>query len=296
MSDDIFELKQQIEDLQKELANREEDLENYRTELSKANIKLESLMGNISRDIKLLAKVQKKLVPTKFPHIKGFEFSTKFVPSAVSGGDYLDIFEHSDQLKFSLVMTSASGYSLSALLLSSLLGLNDLIDKKPKSTSGEILSQVIDEVEPMADTNEVADMFYAIINRRTLELEYTLLGDVLVFVLRHGTSNLEVLEATGSVFDKTQAREPMTSESVKLQAKDRIIICSRGVVQAENLEEEIFSVERLVRILKSSGMGGVHDLRNEIMFQIQQFSQGAQPPRDQSVIISEVSEGVLSLA
>ena len=87
-------LKARIRELEGELVDRERDLSVFREELGKANIQLERFITQINSELKLASTIQKALVPTEFPNIPGFEFSTKFVPSAVSGVDYFDIFGH----------------------------------------------------------------------------------------------------------------------------------------------------------------------------------------------------------
>ena len=80
-----------------------------------------SLIAHLHGELKLAHVIQKALVPTEFPHISGFEFSTKFVPSSISGGDYFDIFEHQDKMKFGILLADSSGYQFSALFLSTLI-------------------------------------------------------------------------------------------------------------------------------------------------------------------------------
>jgi sigma-B regulation protein RsbU (phosphoserine phosphatase) len=114
-------LKARIAALEAELQDRERDLSTYRDELQKANRKLESLIENMAAQLQLASQIQKRLVPTEFPNIPGLEFSTKFEASAITGGDYFDIFEHEDRFRFGIVVASSSGYSMSSLFLSVLL-------------------------------------------------------------------------------------------------------------------------------------------------------------------------------
>src|SRR5436189_206546 len=86
-----------IAELEVELKERQTDLKRFREELSKANARLEALIQQLDGELKMAHVIQKVLVPTEFPHISGFEFSTKFVPSHLAGGDYFDIFEHDDR-------------------------------------------------------------------------------------------------------------------------------------------------------------------------------------------------------
>ena len=87
-----------VQELEREVNAREKDLAVFRSQLIKANQSLESLIEKVAEEVKTAALVQKVLVPTEFPNIPGFEFSTKFIPSPISGGDYFDIFEHEDRL------------------------------------------------------------------------------------------------------------------------------------------------------------------------------------------------------
>src|SRR5580698_8296333 len=86
-----------IGELEEEVRERQADLKRFREELGKANQRLETLIEQLHQEVKLAHVIQKILVPTEFPHISGFEFSTKFFPSHISGGDYFDIFEHQDR-------------------------------------------------------------------------------------------------------------------------------------------------------------------------------------------------------
>src|SRR5687768_8579652 len=111
-------LIERVAELEEELRERQADLKRFRDELSKANQRLEGLITRLHSELKLAHVIQKSLVPTEFPHITGFEFSTKFVPSSVSGGDYFDIFEHDDRFRFGVIVSSSNGHTMSALLLS----------------------------------------------------------------------------------------------------------------------------------------------------------------------------------
>ncbi|MEK7356718.1 MAG: hypothetical protein AAB250_09725, partial [Bdellovibrionota bacterium] len=86
----IVQLKARISELESELADRERDLSVFRDELAQANTQLERFIKQISQELRMASLIQKSLVPTEFPNIPGFEFSTKFVPSPISGGDYFD--------------------------------------------------------------------------------------------------------------------------------------------------------------------------------------------------------------
>ena len=296
MADDNQLLKARIQELESDLEARNQDLAKYRRELKLANEKLETFIGHITRDINILSRLQKSIVPTEFPHIQGFEFSTKFIASPVSGGDYLDIFEHQDRFRFSLLMSSCSGYSISALLLASLLTLSGPFETRKTKSAHQLLQSVFKEVFEMAAKEDCAEIFFAIINRRTYEFEYSLAGNVYAFHFQAEENTLKALDSLTTSLHKGSDLKQIQSQKVKLNSKDRVIICSRGVVSASNLDGQAFGVDRLIKILLAAPKSGVHDLRNEILFQLGQFTGGKQLDYDQSVIIMEVKDRVLKLA
>ncbi len=286
-----------VEELEGELTARREDLANYRAELKNANVQLEGMIAQTNRDVRSLSRLQKSLVPTSFPHIQGFEFSTKFIASHVSGGDYLDIFEHQDRMRFSLLLSSASGYSLSALMLGSLLGLSGELDAKTSNAPHLVVESIIKEILKDVSEEEQGELFFALINRRNLELKYSLSGQIHGFHYKNrGRGELVALEPTSPPINMGFDVTSLSSKTIPLNSNDLVILCSRGLVEATNLAGEEFGVERLVKTLMSSPKEGVHDIRNEIFFQVQKHSGGTEVPRDQSVIVMSVKDRSLKLA
>ena len=120
-SDENAQLKKTINALETELKQKTSEVMTYRQELLRISQLLDQQMSRVSDDMTMLSHVQKALVPTEIPTIPGFEISRKFVYGSKFGGDYFDIFEHEDKMKFGLLVASSSGYAMSALFLSLIL-------------------------------------------------------------------------------------------------------------------------------------------------------------------------------
>ena len=163
-------LLKKIQELEAEVLQREEDLSRFRSELIQANARLEGLIGQIACDLKTAEAVQRILIPTEFPNISGLEFSTKFIPSPISGGDYFDIFEHDDPMHFGIVAASSSGYSTSALFMSVLLKMSGRMEARRGSAPHEILNLLSKDLQAGLRSEDQIDIFYALIDRRTFEL------------------------------------------------------------------------------------------------------------------------------
>lgn len=288
-------LLQRIAELENEVKERELDLKRFREELGRANGKLEKLIERLHNELKLAQVVQKALVPTEFPHISGFEFSTKFIPSSVSGGDYFDIFEHQDRFRFGVILSSSTGHTMSALLLSVMLKMTGQLEAKRGSAPDQVLVEMYEQLKEHITADDRADIFYSLVDRRNFEMKYVRCGQVLALYQNSSTGEVTALDPgpgpLGLDFPAT-----LKSSSLSLNPRDRMILCTRGVMEAKNPAGETYGVERVTRSFLSGPKRGVHELRNHVLYEIQKFSQTPDPVRDQTLVVLEVKDKVIKLA
>lgn len=291
----VARLQGRVRELEQELGEREKDLAVFRDELAKANFQLEKFIGQIGQELKMASLIQKALVPTEFPNIPGFEFSTKFVPSPISGGDYFDIFEHEDKFRFGIVLASSSGYSMSALFLSVLLRMTGQLEARKGTPPDRILEMMAKDLVPNVQSVDQANVFYGVVDRRSFDMTYSGAGRVIALLYSFATGKLQRMEWEAPAFQKGFVG-PIKSSSLALGARDRLILCSEGVLKAQNQSGEAFGEERLYKTILAAPRLGVHDLRNEIFYQIERFSQGRDLPQDLTVVVTEVKDRVIKLA
>lgn len=285
-----------VAELEQEVRERQADLKRFREELGKANGRLEALIQRLHNELKLANVIQKALVPTEFPHIGGFEFSTKFVPSSISGGDYFDIFEHDDRFRFGVIVSSASGHAMSALLLSVLLKMTGQIESRkgsdPHTVLGDMLAQLGGENITVDDT---ADIFYSLVDRRNYEMRFVRAGQVVALHQNFVTGEVQALDSGLGPLSLSFTAPPQ-SGSLFLNPRDRLVLCTRGVIEARNSDGESYGMERVTRSFLSGPKRGVHELRNHILFEVQKFTGGTEPGRDQTLVVLEVKDKVIKLA
>jgi phosphoserine phosphatase RsbU/P len=295
--EDTQSLKNKVKMLEKELELKNKDLEIYRKELMKANEQLETLVLHIHTQLKKALEIQRQVVPTEFPHIPGFEFSSKFLASSLTGGDYFDIFEHRDRMQFGILMSSASGYSISALFLSLFMKFTfasrqDVDGQTPQS----LLASMKQDLVPHLSDKDQFSFFYGVMNRRHLRLDLVSAGEVLAVHYVNATQSLKRLQLSAPSLSKAYDMEQLTIQTVDFEPKDKLVLCSPGLLKITNSQGEQFGEERFYSIIKKSAQSDVHNLRNEIFFQAQQFAVDKNLPQDLTAIVVEAKERVLKLA
>jgi len=295
MADNDELLRKKVAILEEQLKLKDSELIRYRSELIRVNQSLEKMIGDATSDLKFAHMIQKVICPTELPHISGVEFSSKFVPGTEFGGDYFDIFEHDDRMKFGALLSCSSGYTMSALLLSVLIKLSSQIEARKGMSAEKVLMSIAKEVLPQARPPDRSHIFYGIVDRRSFELSYSMMGDIAAYMQINGQDNLTRLEPSTGPLMHDMTGKPL-SHTLQLGPKDRFILCTEGVVRAANAKGEIFGQDRLQKTILQAPRSGVHELRNEIIFQLEQFTGSQEYTRDVTVLIIQVKEKVIKLA
>lgn len=283
-----------IKQLELELAEKENELKLFKDELAQINMQLERFINQIASELKMAGVIQRSLVPTEIPTIPGFAFSTKFVASPKKGGDYFDIFEMQDKMQFGILMSSSSGHGMASLFMSVLLKLTTQIEAKKGLDPESVLKQMTKEIIANIKAEDLARVFYAVVDRRRYELTYAKAGDLPAYIYKYADDTLVKLDKGGPPLG-TKSTPATKSEKIKLDPKDRLVIVSEGVVLAEDPHGKKFGEERLQEAILNKIQDGSHDLRNEIFFQVSQFADGTDYPQDLSVIVMSVKDKVLRL-
>lgn len=286
--DRIYELENLVE-------QKDAEIKLFKKELIQLNHNIEGLIEKLNGQLKIAHKIQEKLVPTEFPNIPGFEFSTKFQASYVSGGDYFDIFEIEDRFRFSILLSSCSGYGISSLFLSVLLKLTSHIETKKGAPPDKVFSMITKELIPQITDQDSANLFYAVINRRSYEMSYCHHGKNLVYLYKSQEKEIVELEPTGDAFTKG-FKNKIKSETISLNPKDCLILITEGIMQVKNSKGVPLDVARVKKMVMENAKKSPHQLRNEVFYQIQKWSGGKELSKDVTVLVAEVKDRVLKLA
>ncbi len=287
-------LKKKIQQLESELQKKDQDLKIYKKELSEANVELERLIVQVNDQLQRALKVQKFLVPTEFPNIQGFEFSTKFSSSSVSGGDYFDIFEHFDKMRFGLFLSSASGYGMSALFLSVLMKLNYQIEDSKNNEPESVMQEIFQEMAQNSQAQDQAAVFYGVFDRRKFQLSYCNVGQPLAIHFQDATGRIDLLKGQAEPMSPATGKAPAGQNLLDLNPRDKLIFCSSGFLSLQNGDGDYWGMDEILSVIKRNVKKDVHHLRNEIFYQALKFS--SEQPKDLTVIVTEVKDRIMKLA
>lgn len=285
--DEIKKLKTEILELRSQLQTKTFEVSAYQKELLKFSQKLDQLMTQSNDDIQVLNQIHKFLAPTELPQFPGFEFSRKFVYGSKFGGDYFDIFEHEDKMKFGVLISSATGYAMSALMLSIILKLSHIMEAKKGMSPSKVMEHLGTELKQLASEKDKAQVLYAVIDRREWTFNFCAVGKVQGFFLPpDGQMQLISSDSDGL----GPALNPTFSEiKLNLEPKTKIVLVTEGLM-------DILTRDEMAKIIQNPTLQSPHDLRNDLLVAAQVKSGLETPLRDQTVVVIEVKDNIIKLA
>jgi phosphoserine phosphatase RsbU/P len=228
------------------------------------------------KELAIAATIQQRLMTVVIPEVHFARLRARSLPCNEIGGDFYDAVLADGNLY--LVLADICGKGVSAAILASIL-------------QGMIYSQLVSHV-PLAEIASATNRFlcekklgekYATCNVRKV----TPSGDCEFLNCGHVPA---VRVASGKILRPSEGNLPLglipTAEfetySFKLQPRDRIVLVSDGVNEAQNREGDFFGDERL----EATVMKG-----NDLFAAVSEFAQGAPPSDDCTTVELEYVGG-----
>ena len=301
--------KQKYEKLALLLKSKEQTLVAYQKAIQQSNLLMKEVMDKLSIELKMAHQIHRILLPVDLPVIANCEFSFKFraADKEGMGKDFYEVFPHSASKSFSIIISSCASHSLSALLFSARLKMMSRASRVDQWMPNEFISRLIEEtnwdisdlstegIKASHPLHQKVALFYALVNQKTYEMSYCLLGNITALVQYAETGEVEKLKTSATSLEKEQ-NSPLKTNVVSLNGRDRLILCSPGVLQCQAPGGDTYSLSALKQSLQNETTSSVHQVRNRIVYELESFAQGQPSESDQSVLVMEIKNHILKLA
>ena len=275
-------VKKKLKLLERQLKQKEQMLSKYRSALDNSNIRIKKITKNLDETLFLIREIHKNLRPVKLPHISGFEFSYKFLPTKKGvSGDFFDVVKIKNSGTFGVLLSNCNTYAVTSLFLSSFLKISPLL--KNYKTAQDFLSFVAKKISPSLKQKDKLHLFYGLVSRNSMEMDYCLAGDIFVGHKKHNETKWNILYPSVPYLHKNQTKK-LKGGTLILESKDILLICSPGVMQRENKNGEIFGVENIIKSAKQSKSDDVLELRQSILFSCNEFGGNKNQDKDCTVL------------
>ena len=236
----------------------------------------------MKRDLEIARDIQRWLLPTRPPQVRGLEIAFAARPANTVAGDFYDVFARpgtgSVDPHFLLAVADVAGKSIPAALLMATFQAS----LKTLSETACTLPELVTGMNHYACTNSQSGLrfttaFLAEFDPATRAVIYINAGHNAP-ILRRNSGAIEHLSKGGLPLGMW-ADKSYESGSLVLQAGDWLVIFTDGVVEAVNDRNEEFGEQRVLNVLDAGAAATPDELLRRMMSDLDAFV-GSTPQHD----------------
>ncbi|WP_165229535.1 PP2C family protein-serine/threonine phosphatase [Aquisphaera insulae] len=242
----------------------------------------------VDRELKVVADIQRSLLPQVLPKIPGLDLAASYQTSQWAGGDYYDFFELPDG-RWGFLIADVSGHGTPAAVMMAILhSLAHGVPGHPEPPSA-LLEHVNKRLSARYTTsNEVfVTAFYGIYDPVTRVFSYSCAGHNPPQLKRCSQGVVDTLEEVGGpplgVFeDLTYDRAEVT-----LHRGDVLVLYTDGITEAMNAQSEQFGLAQLNGVLARCHLDAT-GIRDAILEELAKFTGCTPAHDDRTLLVAKV--------
>ncbi len=240
----------------------------------------------LDRDLEIARDIQRILLPSTSPEVKGFEISGINIPARQVSGDYFDYIKV-DEEHFGIVIADVSGKGVPASLIMAMCR-SVLRSQAPSNASpADVLRKVNRQLFPDMKEDMFISMAYIILDGAAGAISLARAGHdaPLLYTARDrkvakvNPPGMALGVDAGAVFDRLTR-----NYTVNLEKDDCLVLYTDGVTEALDLNGMEFGMEKMIQAVQTAAPEGAPAIVKRLTDDLRNFS-GAQPQNDDITLI-----------
>ena len=232
---------------------------------------------SLQRELDVASKMQKSILPTRFPQRDDFEVFAHMEPARNVGGDFYDIIQlDGGRLGLCIADVSDKGVPAALFMMSSrtLLKGASIGCENP----GDVLREVNDLLRETNDTEMFVTLLYGIYDPATGDFNYANGGHNEPLLIKpDGSSSL--IPRTGGIILGVMAGMEFADNTINIGPGHTLFLYTDGVSEAMNVTAEEFGMERLAVIFADTPPSDAEETTMSVFEAVHAFA-GETPQSD----------------
>jgi sigma-B regulation protein RsbU (phosphoserine phosphatase) len=222
----------------------------------------------MEEQLKLAKDIQLGLLPYSEPQIKGYQFSSIWIPTYEIGGDYFDYITLEDN-KLAIVVADVSGDGIPAALIMAAFRALLRYNAKRFTDPGDLMKLMNELVPEFMRSRDFISIFYGILDNKSHKFKYCNCGHNPSLLWQE--NKIRLLEKTGPSLNLLKVADFNTNEII-LNNNDLILLYTDGVVEVFDKSGEQFGLNGLKEVFEKHSTKTPVELIENIIFSTREFN------------------------
>lgn len=230
----------------------------------------QSELAAVNAGLQLARNIQQSLLPARAPVVPGLSIAMRYRAMEKVGGDYYDLI--ADAGSVGVLMADVSGHGVSAALIVSIVKIAFWYQRRNLHLPAELMSSMNEALFGNIGKEFVTACF-AWVDAPNQRLITANAGHPPLFVWRRRRRELVKLRPFGRILGLFQAVDFETRE-LSLEAGDRILMYTDGIIEAENEAGEFFGEDRLEKFIAGHDAEDAESFADRLLAYISEWTGG----------------------
>lgn len=211
---------------------------------ARSTLRRDQQLKEIRKELEVARRIQLSILPGVFPSSTNFQVAARHVPMTSVAGDFYD-YTIADDQQVGLLIADVSGHGVPAALIASMVKLAAASQRRVAADPCQFMAGM--NTALLGNTqNQFVTAAYVYLNAELGELRYSAAAHPPMLLLRNG--GVTPIEQNGLMLAAFSFASYSTGVH-KLQAGDRIVMYTDGVLEASNAAGDFFGQDTLCDLL-----------------------------------------------
>lgn len=199
----------------------------------------------VEQELRVARVIQETLLPETTPTLLGWRLGAHWQPARTVSGDFYDFMEFPDG-RIGIIVADVTDKGIPAALLMATARSLVRTAAERLIAPGEVLARANDQLCPDIPRNMFVTCLYLLLDPATGELTFANAGHNLP--LHHSKDGVVDLRATGMPLGLLPGMHYIEARG-RLEPGDSLLLYSDGIIEAHNLQKEMFGFPRLREVV-----------------------------------------------
>lgn len=288
LKENFSEIASQKGEIQKYSQNLEEMVEQRTTELNSANSELTAVNKQLLSELEMARRVQEGIIPSAetFPQRAELALGSSYLSMESVGGDLYDVIRIGRNT-YGFLIADVSGHGVPAALITTMAKVSFNMHSSYGVPPDEVCAKVNHDIyRIISDLGYYLTAYFGILNLESGDFQFTNAGHHAALVWHKQDGSIDKLDSPG-LFIGISGDGHYETRTMHLEAGDRILLFTDGIVEARNPAGDFFEYERLYDYIRTHSELTPSDFVDGLTKTVDAFCDGKPVDDDRAILYVE---------